>query len=420
MSIHCPGLKRLTFRYVLATGFENFVKGEEFHSRFYDFLGDGIFNADGHIWKTQRALIKPYFTQDRITDIELFDKHFRKLDQVLQDGPEVVDMQNMWARFTIDSATDYLLGYNIDSLGNETAGFANAFNYAQEHIAKRGNMAAIWKYVLSKKKFIETMKYIHEFVQPFVDKALERKKLAGPNGMERADTLLDNLTNHTQDPVLLRDAVLNILLAGRDTTAALLTWALYELSSREDIIDRLLAEFETNGIDKEITYAQIKSCKLLRAVLNETLRMYPSVPLNVRSSINQDVLPSGHYVPPKTRVVYAPILSQRNPQFWGPNAEKWDPDRWNLRDAVPSGVGNSFAFVPFNAGPRICTGQQFALNEASTCLIRFLKAWRFERVSKDGGPPDPMKFKMAIILTERNGMYMRLKRRGQAVAQAVT
>lgn len=126
----------------LLTGqFADYGKGESFHQEWKEFLGDSIFATDGELWSRSRQLIRPMFVRERIVDTEVFEKHVRKLIPLLggSDSPSnsrVVDVGSLFFRYTLDAATDYLLGKGTDSLDNPATRFAEAFRYVQQRQAE--------------------------------------------------------------------------------------------------------------------------------------------------------------------------------------------------------------------------------------------------------------------------------------------
>ena len=224
---------------------------------------------------------------------------------------------------------------------------------------------------------------IDAWLQPLLDSAFDRRREyvnAGGNAKAPAgETFLDDLVSSTDDRTLIADELVNILLAARDTTAALLTFTVYLFTQHPEVLAKLRTEVLEHVGAGAPTYEQVKGMKYMRAVLNETLRLFPPVPINERASISAVVIPTiqgGLYVPPNTQVLYSPLLMQRRTDLWGPDANVFDPDRW-LDDRNRAFLADPMRFVPFNAGPRICLGQQFALHEASFVLVRLLQ--RFER-----------------------------------------
>jgi cytochrome P450 len=126
----------------LLTGqFADYGKGESFHKEWKEFLGDSIFVTDGELWSRSRQLIRPMFARERIVDTEIFEKHVQKLIPLLggshyPSSSKVVDVGSLFFRFTLDAATDYLLGQGTDSLENPATRFAEAFRYVQQRQAE--------------------------------------------------------------------------------------------------------------------------------------------------------------------------------------------------------------------------------------------------------------------------------------------
>lgn len=126
----------------LLTGqFADYGKGEMFHQEWHEFLGDSIFVTDGELWSRSRQLLRPMFTRDRIVDTEIFEKHVQHLIPLLagSDVPgasRAVDVGPLFFQYTLDAATDYLLGHGTNSLQNPETTFAEAFRYVQQRQAQ--------------------------------------------------------------------------------------------------------------------------------------------------------------------------------------------------------------------------------------------------------------------------------------------
>ncbi|KAG7443774.1 cytochrome P450 monooxygenase pc-3 [Guyanagaster necrorhizus] len=397
---------------ILATEFENFEKGQRFQYAMKSVLGVGVFNADGKLWKFHRSMTRPFFTRDRITHFDLYDRHadaaISQMKRRLRSG-YAVEFQDLMGRFTMDSATDFLFGSCVNSLSatlpyphgaslilaesdntrrNEANVFAEAFLKAQRTLANRIRQGGIWPLFEITNDETETpMKIVHGFVEPIIDAALRKQKISVSKKKDLSEigddeTLLDHLVSMTSDQVVIRDETLNILLAARDTTAATLTLIVYFLSMYPDTCSRLREEILRRvGPNRMPTFEDIKEMKYLRAVINETLRLYPIVPFNVRDSINATTFPSDNpsekplYIPAHTTILYSVFLMHRRKDLWGPDAEEFDPNRFLDHRLKKYLTPHPFIFLPFNAGPRICLGQQFAYNEISFMLVRLLQTF---------------------------------------------
>ena len=238
---------------------------------------------------------------------------------------------------------------------------------------------------------------INDFINPFVQRALSQKQKV--NDPDEKYTFLNALTEFTNDPEMLRDQIAAVLIAGRDTTAANLSWIFYELARHPEVVKKLRAEISREvGFSLPPTYENLKNMKYLTVssvppsgpkshrmltisqnVINETLRLYPGVPFNVRTALKDTTLPRGGgydgrqpvAVLKDTLVVYSPLGMHRRPDYFT-NPLQFNPDRW---DGKPP---TAWSYLPFNGGPRICIGQPFALAESGYTVTRMLQ--RYERV----------------------------------------
>jgi cytochrome P450 len=116
---------------LLATQFKDFGKGELFRRMWYDLLGNSIFSTDGAMWHSSRQLVRPLFIKDRVSDLHTFEKHSQTLISKLPIDGSTVDISDLFFKATLDTATDFLLGYDVDSLNNPDERFAEAFGEVQ-------------------------------------------------------------------------------------------------------------------------------------------------------------------------------------------------------------------------------------------------------------------------------------------------
>ncbi|KAF9448162.1 cytochrome P450 monooxygenase pc-2 [Macrolepiota fuliginosa MF-IS2] len=419
---------------ILATQFDHFEKGAETRWLLQPLLGTGVFAADGELWKFHRSMTRPFFSRDRISHFDIFDRHAEDaLDRLAERlGKGVaVDFQDLVGRFTLDSATEFLFGRDVQSLSgalpypydhpshasssttgggeeeNFSTRFARAFSEAQSITSRRSRYGVHWPLTeFWKDEIKEPMRVVKELIEPIVEEAVRKKRqrifTASGGGKveekmeeeEEEGTLLENLVNETDDLEILRDEIMSLLVAGRDTTASTLTFVIYMLAEHPEVLKRLRKEvLEKVGPSKRPEYEDLKDMKYLRAVINETLRLYPVVPFNIRTSKNATLWPAKepggkpYYIPADTRTLYTVLIMHRRKDLWGPDALEFDPDRFLDYRLHKYLTPNPFIFLPFNAGPRICLGQQFAYNEASFFLVRLLQ--RFESVKLEVDAMEP-------------------------------
>ncbi|KAK7059904.1 cytochrome P450 [Favolaschia claudopus] len=402
---------------ILATEFNHFEKGEDTRVIFEPLLGSGIFSADGDLWKFHRAMTRPFFKRDRISDFELFDRHSLEAISVLKDRLREgypVDFQDLVSRFALDSSSEFLWGRNPHTLGsglpfpprssaalranatsatNKSNAFAAALNESQDVTMQRGALGAAWPLAeFWHDMLAKPLRVVYDFLDPILSETMARQNARPAEGkgvdvkqqvadreVQEGETLVEHLLHYVQDRNMLRDEILNISTAGRDTTACLLTFVVYMLTGHPKVLAKLREEIlNTVGQTRAPTPDDFRDMKYLRAVLNETLRLYAPVPVNMRSTTAPVLMPSmtggaPHYIPAKSKVIYSVLVMHRREDLWGPDALEWDPERFIDERLHKYLTPNPFIFLPFNAGPRICLGQQFAYHEASFFLVRLLQ-----------------------------------------------
>lgn len=282
---------------ILATQFGDYGKGPQFRKEWKDFLGLSIFTTDGDLWHNSRTLIRPQFIKDRVSDLQTFEHHVQNLLPLLagtHDGA-TVRFDDLLYRYTLDAITDFLLGHSVDSLKNGQAEFATAFATVQNIqaiIARAGPM----KDLVPKRKFHEALAVMNAFVGRYIDLALALppQELQEKTKSDDGYTFLHALAAYTRDRQVLRDQLVAVLLAGRDTTAMTMSWLFYELSNHPEVVAKLREEILKHvGADRAPTYDDLKNMRYLQHTLNEALRLYPAVPYNVRVALKDTTLPHG-------------------------------------------------------------------------------------------------------------------------------
>lgn len=216
----------------------------------------------------------------------------------------------------------------------------------------------------------------------------------------------------------LIDQLMTFLAAGHETTASAMTWATYLLALNPGMQARLRNEIRANlpspdVLDEGVKAQQIDHLPYLNAVCNEVLRYRSPVPLTLRDAAHDTTL-LGVPIPEGTRVMLIPWAINKSESMWGPDARKFNPDRWMTSENNPQAAGNggaksNYAYLTFLHGPRSCIGQSFAKAEFA-CL---LAAWtgRFEWEVNDDRELDEEKIviKGGVTVKPHGGMYLRTK-----------
>jgi len=352
---------------VLSTKFNDFSLGNLRTLTMEPVFGNGIFTSDGKSWEHSRAMIRPSFTRQQVGDLSTYEHHFQNMVAHIPKDGQTVDLQELFFRLTMDSATEFLFGKSTNTLvkGQENPGalrFTDAFTYVTERMALDFRTARLSRFLPDQKRKDDS-EFIRNFAQEIVDEALANQKdiEKGAEQEKRSYTFLYELLKVTNDPYTLRSETLNVLLAGRDTTASLLAHTFHELARRPDVWSKLRAEVEELG-GQPPDYETLKSMKYVKWVLNESLRLRPVVPGNTRMAIRDTVLPLGGgpdekspiFVPKGTPVTYSVWSMHRRKDFFGDDALEFKPERWEK-------LRPGWEYLPFNGGPRICIGKSSSL-----------------------------------------------------------
>ncbi|KAK3714091.1 hypothetical protein LTR37_008120 [Vermiconidia calcicola] len=319
-------------------------------------MGSGIFTQDGAAWKHSRDLLRPQFASNRYQNFEEIKNCVKSLiGQIPKD--DAIDLQPLFFRLTFDSTTFLLFGETTSSLQSaEIAGqeseFVDAFNLGQGYLT--------------------THSFVDAAVQRALDAADGKKEQAA--GEKQRYVFIDALVQQTREKKVLRDQCLNVLLAGRDTTACCLTWTMQVNTVATDVLSTLRSEIQSIiGLGPNAarpTREDLKRMTYLNIVIKEVLRLYPSVPVNSRAAVRRTTLPVGGGPDGQSSVLvrkgeavgYCVYAMHRRKDIYGPDAYKFRPERWEgdaLRD-----VG--YGYLPFNGGPRVCLGQDFAISNFPT------------------------------------------------------
>ncbi|KAL6830448.1 cytochrome P450 [Trichoderma afarasin] len=402
---------------ILATNISSFGHGPMWHKLWRPFLGDGIFAVDGQLWHDSRAMIKPMFVRDRLRNLAIFDTCTNKLLTKIPSAGVTVDLKDLFYRWSMDTTTEFLLGENVNSLDFPDNDVLNAM-----HVAQRIQM---FIFVLNpiaplipKGDYHRAIRKIEEFIEPAIARtlAIPQARLEELSKLDMEFSFLHSIARYTRDPKVIRDQIMSVLLAGRDTTAATMSWAMYELANYPKLWARLRREVLNElGSHGTPTYEALKDLTYVKNILNETLRLHPAAPLNMRSVLETTTIPGRPGEPGVVLLkgdsvtintlgmhMYADLYPPVSDKFADPRI--FSPERWEHWTPKP------WTYAPFSGGPRICAGQNFALTEMAFCLVRL--AQRFESIEYRGDWA-AQRLRADIIGTPALGVHVALYEPGQ-------
>ncbi|KAD4586396.1 hypothetical protein E3N88_23997 [Mikania micrantha] len=416
--------------HIMSSEFLNFPKGDEFREIF-EVLGDGIFNSDHDLWRSHRKITNALINNQRFLRFlarmnvqKLANGLIPVLNHVASKGLDV-DMQDVFQRLTFDTSCMFVTGYDPGCLSIEfkDVPFARALDEAEEAIFARHVVPkAVWKLqrwlgVGKEKK----MKHASETLDHVIGELIRRKRKDLSDGVELEDdaTGVDMLTSliidqqsysdeFKQDDKFLRDIILNLMIAGRDTTSSGLTWFLWLVvthpSVEKKIRDEINALIPESGLGKLRVFEAEETNKLvyLHAVFCEALRLYPPVPFQHKAPIKPDVLPSGHRVDPNMKIMFSLYAMGRMETIWGEDSCEFKPERW-ITDKNMIRHEPSYKFLSFNAGPRTCIGRQVAFTQMKAVGATIFHNYNFEMVKGHVVEPN-----VSIILYMKHGLKVKV------------
>ncbi|EOA16441.1 hypothetical protein CARUB_v10004594mg [Capsella rubella] len=425
--------------HIMSSNFANYPKGTEF-KKLFDVLGDGIFNADSELWKdlrksSQSMMSHPEFQRFTLdTSLSKLEKGLVPLLDHVAKEKLVVDLQDVFQRFTFDTTFVLATGYDPGCLSVEMPEieFARALDDAEEAIFYRHvKPEMVWKM----QRLIGVggelkLKRAHAILDRVCSECIASKREEISRGSDNisssskdllmssihVDTSKYKLLNPSDDR-FLRDTILSFMLAGRDTTGSALTWFFWLLCKNQEAMAKIRQEINTNlfpgnKIDGSVSYdsdsfnpQEIKKLVYLHGAICESLRLYPPVPFQHKSPTKPDVLPSGHKVEAKSKILFCLYSLGRMKSVWGEDALEFKPERW-ISESGRSIHEPSYKFLSFNAGPRTCLGKEVAMTQMKTVAVKIIQNYEIQVVEGHKIEPAP-----SVILHMKHGLKVTVSKK---------
>ncbi|KAL5232091.1 hypothetical protein ABZP36_030867 [Zizania latifolia] len=435
--------------HLLKTKFGSFPKGPYFRDTVRDLLGDGIFGADDEVWRRQRkaASLEFHSAEFRaLTASSLVELVHGRLLPVLADAEAsgaAVDLQDVLLRLTFDNVCMIAFGVDPGCLqpGLPEIPFAKAFEDATEAtIVRFITPTTVWRAMRAlgvghERVFQRSLAGVDKFAYDVIRK--RKEEVAAENGGQAtsagAGRRSDLLTVFTKmrdadtgaaaySDKFLRDICVNFILAGRDTSSVALAWFFWLLGNNPAVEANILEEIEgivaarrrssspppasSAEAEEELVFhpEEVKRMDYLHAALSEALRLYPSVPVDHKEVVEDEVFPDGTVLKKGTKVIYAMYAMGRMESIWGEDCREYKPERW-LRDGRFMSE-SAYKFTAFNGGPRLCLGKDFAYYQMKFAAASILHRYRVAVVH--GHPVAP---KMALTMYMKHGLKVTLSKR---------
>jgi len=381
----------------------DFPKSPRMAAGLQPLLGNSSFISNGETWLRQRRIIDPAFEGGRLRKAfpAMWDAAQAGVARLapLADGTEI-DIEPQTSHVAAD-----VIFRTLFSIPIEDATAAQVFQAFREHqeaqpMVNLGGLMALPRWArLHTRRVRETARRIRGLIRQLV--AARAAEIAAgtapPDLATKIMTTPDPQTGRTFSEAEMIDEVATFFLAGHETGASALAWALYLLAESPDWQDRLAKEARQN---LAADLGTVRNLPLARAVFREALRLYPPVAMTVRQCAQAESL-RGRKAPKGAQLVLSPWHLHRHERLWD-NPDGFDPGRWETENGKAC---QRDAFIPFSAGPRACPGAGFAMIEGPLILSALVGAYRLEP-----GPERPVPI-MRLTLRGKNGIHLRLSKR---------
>jgi cytochrome P450 len=391
-------------RLVLNERPDDFPKSDRIGAGLRPLLGDSVFLTNGDLWKQQRRIIDPAFAGGRLRDtfpaIKAAGAAAVTRMAPLADGtPRDIEPETSHAAADVIFRTLFSVPIE-DQIATRVFDAFKTYQRTQPIL----NLAAFipgprWMPRFFRRDTRATARLIRSLITDMTAARLAQiaDGTAPDDLATKIMTTADPDTGDTFDVPQMVDQVAIFFLAGHETSAAALAWTLYLLAMHPEWQDKLADE--AKAWDGQ--FAGLSTLKATRDVFRESLRLYPPVPMMVRETTKPEVFRKRDVIP-GAQVVLSPWHLHRHERIWD-KPDDFDPSRWQTENGKN---GQRTAYMPFSAGPRVCTGAGFAMIEGVVLLAQMLAACRFELVPDR--PPVPVAH---LTVRTANGMWLRISPR---------
>ncbi|KAK2976505.1 hypothetical protein RJ640_027589 [Escallonia rubra] len=393
-------------------------------------MGKGLIPADLNTWKQRRRVVAPGFHA----------LYLEAMVKIFTDCAEktILKFENLLKEESLqeEKVIELDLEAEFSSLALDIIGLG-VFNYDFGSVTKESPVI--------KRKFQSDLKVINDCLDGLIRNAKETRQETDVEKLQQRDYLnlkdasllrfLVDMRGADVDDRQLRDDLMTMLIAGHETTAAVLTWAVFLLAQHPSKMKKAQAEVDSVLGQGRTTFESLKDLKYLRLIVVETLRLYPQPPLLIRRALTSDALPGGYMgdkdgyaIPDGTDIFISVYNLHRSPYFWD-KPHEFEPERFLVRREsegiegwagfdpcrspgalYPNEIIADFAFLPFGGGPRKCVGDQFALMESTVALAMLLQ--KFDVQLK--GSAEDVELVTGATIHTKNGLLCKLKRRDNA------
>ncbi|MHC5904503.1 cytochrome P450 [Streptomyces sp. S6] len=341
--------------------------------------GDGLFTAYNHEpnWQLAHDVLAPGFSRDAMAEyhpmmLDVAARLTDRWDRAASAGT-LVDVPGDMTKLTLETISRTGFGHDFGSFERSRPHpFVEAMVGTLSYAQRLGGLPFPALHRSAARRNEADMAYLNDTV----DDLVRTRKASGGGDGDLLDRMLETAHPETGERLSaenVRRQVITFLVAGHETTSGALSFALHYLSRHPEIAARARAEVDRVWGDTEVPgYEQVARLRYLRRVLDETLRLWPTAPAFARAAKEDTVLAGEHPMRKGAWTLVLTPMLHRDPEAWGPDAERFDPDRF---DTAAVRARPAHAFKPWGTGVRACIGRQFALHEATLVLGLLLRRY---------------------------------------------
>lgn len=387
--------------HVLRRNAQNYGKGGAMWDMVRGVLGNGLVVSEGEVWRSRRRMMQPHFTRDRLAG--LTDAIAQTIDEVIDTWTarthDPVDLAKLCSHMTMLAMVRSVFGTEIDERDIRTV--ATNLNYILNFITRGLALQSLprWFPMPGRSAYARNLQSLHELLDRLI--ARRRAQPPGDDLLYMLLSLLDEDTNEGLDNRAIHDEVINLFVAGYETTATATAWTLHALAERPQMAARVHAELMevTGGAPARVEH--LDRLVYTRMVVKEGLRNYPAIWQLTRTAHADDEV-GGYRIPAGSYIMLSLTGALHDPDAW-PAPLRFDPLRHTpeLEAERPK-----WLWLPFGAGQRMCIGYQLALMESTLMLAAVSRAFELRPVP--GRPPVP---KLSLTLMSKDGIWLDLKAR---------
>ncbi|CAG9854029.1 unnamed protein product [Phyllotreta striolata] len=369
-----------------------------FYKVLHNFIGQGLITNNGYKWKKNRKLIQPYF---HINILEKFIDNFAECSQRFVsklDGKECVKITPFVNECILDILHNSVLGVPLDMDSPYRKGELQAI---ERFVKPWLILETIYNWTSSANYEKRQKHSLNSYTR---DILIKRRKQIKPSlktcFLDMFIEIFESNEHFTEEDLI--NETVTFMLAGQDSVAGTLAFALYFIAKNQGVQEKIQKEISAFEVNAPVTINELNQMKYLEQVIKETLRLVPVIPI-LNRVITEDILLDETVIPAGTNLFISPFVTHRLKEFY-PDPMKFDPDRFEesrIQNMHP------YSYLPFSLGPRNCIGNKFSMIELKTVLFYFLR--KFE-INLPAGNED-VKLTYRATIRASGGIWLNLNRR---------